>query len=500
MPGASFHVQLVGTDTVLVTEKNTGGGMRTRRMKYYADNVNDSDDSLFYFQLAQRRTIEGAFIESLNLMKLESFDAILLKLNLPHPLRINDCIIYGTESPAYYQTEKPERVFSKTVAITNSVIYGSIDFANATFVDTFMIANTRIGGTLDLSRCKFQKPAIVTFSEIYSGVSLSDSRFHSAFQFTNSFVTEFIAGNTYFERTSHFNGTVFSDQVSFYHARFRKHTDFSNTTFDPSMSFSGAAFSGYTDLTHITIRQKEEKNNRRPSPPSDILLTKVNLADTVHADDNILSYGLDLIALKQIWFDLSGMEPTEAERFLTSVIQFVNSNANASEDLRADALARLNYQAVQLKRFHTDSWFERAQLDILQVLVRNGYGGGARFLISCLIMTLFFSLVYQAKYQGDIASFINKNSHENKPVVPPEAGKVRRLHAWTLKGTLNFVHAMWFSIYVFLSPKFPSEIFPRSYSFQLIVAAEWCLGIGMMMIYLVYIASNYGFIRSLLGF
>ena len=499
LPGATFHVQFINADTVLVTERHAGGGYRTRRMRYVADNARDSDDSLFYYQLAQRRTIEGLFIESLNLMKLESFAAILLKLNLPHPLRIDECIIYSTESPPQYQTDKPERVFSKTIEITNTVIRGNIDFANATFVDSFVMTNTRVGGTLDVSRCKFRKPAIITSSEIYTQLNLSDSRTYTSFDLTNSFITHFDARNALFERSSNFYGTVFSERANLYHARFRKKTNLSNTSFDPSMSFSGATFSGYTDLTNITIRRNDMQRGLRESAAPDILLSKANIADTVRADDDILNYGLDLIALKQIWFDLDHMEPGEAERFLVSLIQFVNSNSNASEDLRADALALLNYQEVQLKRFHTDSWMERAQLDILQLLVRNGYGGGLRFFVSSLIMTLFFSLVYQFKYRSDIKALIH-NDKQEKDLPPPDSGRINKLRSSTSKGMLNFVQSMWFSVYVFLSPKFPSEIFSRTSSFQLVASVEWGLGITMMMIYLIYIASNYGFIRSLLGF
>ncbi len=500
IPGATFHVQFINADTVLVIESHAGGGSRTRRMRYYADNANDSDDSLFYFQLAQRRTIENVFIESLNLMKLESFNAILLKLNLPHPLRFNDCIIYNTESPPQYQSEKPERIFSKTVEITNCIIRENIDFANSTFVDSFVITNTRIGGMLDLSDCKFRKPVIIDASGIYTQLSLSNSRTLTSFELTNSFVSDFDAQNCLFNLSSGFGGTVFSERLSLFHARFRGKTDLSNTNFSPSMSFYGASFSGYTYLSMITIRQNETSRAQRQSFDPDILLSKANISDTVNADDNILSYGMDLISLKQIWFDLDTMEPIDAERFLNSLIQYVNSNSNASEGLREESLARLNYQAVQLKRSNTESWFERAKLDFLQLVVRNGYGGGGQFVISCLLVTLFFSVVYQLKYPADIAALIETDKQETKNLPAPAGGTVRKFHTSLLKSILNFVQSMWFSVYVFLSPKFPSEIFPRTPSFQLVASLEWGMGICMMIIYFVYIASNYGFIRSLLGF
>ncbi|MCU0427688.1 MAG: hypothetical protein MUF71_18910, partial [Candidatus Kapabacteria bacterium] len=58
---------------------------------------------------------------------------------------------------------------------------------------------------------------------------------------------------------------------------------------------------------------------------------------------------------------------------------------------------------------------------------------------------------------------------------------------------------VWFSAVVCLSPKFNKEYFHFSTVLLWFVVAEWVVGVMMLIMYLVFIASKYGFVKVLLG-
>ncbi|MBX7151837.1 hypothetical protein K1X84_09380 [bacterium] len=505
--GQSFiHIDTFQDDSILVSQTVNGEYPEKRWYKFFKNQLNDNDDSLLFGSIASNQVIENLFIESLNLERIERINAVRGRSNLAIPLRMKNCIVYNTVVQRREPNQKYERQFSKSLVIEHCVFRTGFDLSDGIFIDSVYIENSHFNG-IDFSRSTFWKPVTLYHSSVSNQLnchkvlfkrSRSDASVQSYFALAQNHLKDVEMDDAIFNVPVFFSGTFFDSKFSVYHAQFLQGADLSGVDLDSKMSLNGATFKKFTNLTNIAFHESVADRGRALTDGL-LLLENTDLADSIGVDENIIKYGLNLVALKQVWFDLSAFNFNEAERLLASLIQNVNANSNASEELRNDVLARLKYQVIQLQRVNpeTSSW-DRAVLGILEIIVRNGYEGGGQFFLSSLLIVVFFSLIYQSRYMTDV-TFMVKGEYAKNEQQEPKSGLLKKVGGLFLTRLLDFFQAMWFSVYIFLSPKFPSEIFQRSSIFQLIATVEWMFGICMMIVYFVYIASNYAFIRSLLG-
>jgi hypothetical protein len=159
------------------------------------------------------------------------------------------------------------------------------------------------------------------------------------------------------------------------------------------------------------------------------------------------------------------------------------------------AMFRLEYYNINkfgsIGNFFTFLW-----LNILEATVGNGYKGGCRFICSLLLVTLVFCLIYFIYFHKQALYFVrsiyddgqkqNENvTHENKR---------------ENRSFLSFAECFWISLIILLSPKFPYSYFKGRGSLFYFLVVEWILGLLLVSLFLVYIASTYSFVRAIVGF
>lgn len=493
-------------DSVLVRETVSGEYPQLRWYKFFKNQQNDSDDSLLFASIASMRVIENLFIESLNLERIERINAVRRRLNLAVPFRMRHCIVYNAVAPRRDPDQQYERQFSKSLSIEHCIFRNGLDLSGGIFIDSVRIEDSHFNG-IDFSGGTFFKPVVIkrvsvsnqlNFKKVEMKRSVQDAAVQPYGSITECYLNDVEMGDAVFKVPVFFNGTFFGSRLSVYHTQFLRGADLSGVSFDNSMNLNGATFKKFIRLRNIRFHENDTDRGR--SLMSGIaLFQNADLTDSISGDENIVNYNLNLVSLKQVWFDLSTFNFNEAERLLSSLIQNVNANSNAPEELRNEALARLKYQLIQLQRTNPETpWLDKTVLDILQVVVRNGYKGGGQFFFTSLLIVAIFSLIYQSRFMADVSVMV-KGDRLKPDARDSKASLLSKVSGLFLSRVLEFFEAMWFSVYIFLSPKFPSEIFKRSPVFQLIATVEWVFGVGMIIVYFVYIASNYAFIRSLLG-
>jgi len=123
----------------------------------------------------------------------------------------------------------------------------------------------------------------------------------------------------------------------------------------------------------------------------------------------------------------------------------------------------------------------------LETLVGNGYNGEINFLVSTLIIILFFSLLYFLFYRQDVVGYMNKEF---------EGSDNLNAAAFTLS---NFCRCIWISGIILVNPKFPAHFFKQRPTVFYLFTLQWIISIIMILLFLVYIASKYQFLSKLTG-
>ncbi|SEL62851.1 hypothetical protein SAMN04488505_102713 [Chitinophaga rupis] len=140
--------------------------------------------------------------------------------------------------------------------------------------------------------------------------------------------------------------------------------------------------------------------------------------------------------------------------------------------------------------------FQILKYNFLEYLVGNGYHGEASFFPSALLFILLFTILYNIWFVRDVQAYIlkiNEKSGHNEPAVISKEKKT------ALDAAVTFAQCFWMSVIVFLNPRFPAAYFRFRNSFMIVVVIEWLIGLVMIILFLIFIASKYAFVKTLLG-
>jgi uncharacterized protein YjbI with pentapeptide repeats len=118
------------------------------------------------------------------------------------------------------------------INIINSVIYGSIYFANICFKEPIEIKETKIWGSVDFTYAKLMRNSCFDDTIFYNNSSF----IKTIFEDTASFV-----GTKFFAVTS-FDGAIFNQNVSFESAEFKHNGVFNSAKFENEAAFNEATF------------------------------------------------------------------------------------------------------------------------------------------------------------------------------------------------------------------------------------------------------------------
>lgn len=185
--------------------------------------------------------------------------------------------------------------------------------------------------------------------------------------------------------------------------------------------------------------------------------------------------------------------------FLENQIAIIQNNTNIKPDLKDECLSRLEYQIKYLDYTYNASRFRELNLSdkfllfvdaVLYLTVNFGYNGEINFIITCALISLFFSVLLYRKYYNDINIFFAKSESLKEA---PEFLNISRT------SFLKYFQVYYFSIIILISPKFPMKYFLLNNSLLRLIIIEWTIGIILIAIFLVYIASKYSFVKTLIG-
>jgi hypothetical protein len=110
-----------------------------------------------------------------------------------------------------------------------------------------------------------------------------------------------------------------------------------------------------------------------------------------------------------------------------------------------------------------------------------------------MVAVVIYSLIYAFMFREKITSYTTAGNDTKARVT------LLKSHRRIEKFLLRYVRALWFSSVIFVSPSFRRDYFAFSNPLQFVICTQWVIGVFMLAIFLVYIASGYAFVRSLIG-
>jgi hypothetical protein len=132
----------------------------------------------------------------------------------------------------------------------------------------------------------------------------------------------------------------------------------------------------------------------------------------------------------------------------------------------------------------------------LEATVATGYKGEWRFAFWVLSIIIIFSLIYYFRHHEAVIDYLNSMyNKEEKAIENFATMKVYK----SFNGFRDYMRCLWFSFMVFVDPRLPITFFNLRVGLFGLVLAEWIFGLTAILLFLVFLASNYPFIHSLIG-
>ncbi|MGP8214291.1 MAG: hypothetical protein ACLQQ4_01875 [Bacteroidia bacterium] len=132
----------------------------------------------------------------------------------------------------------------------------------------------------------------------------------------------------------------------------------------------------------------------------------------------------------------------------------------------------------------------------LEITVSSGYKGEWKFAIWVILIILTFTCIYYFRHKDAVIDYLN--SKFNK-----ELSDIHIYNTLKIYGSHNvyrdFARCLWFSAMVFVDPRLPISFFNLRSGFFGLVLTEWIFGLTAILLFLIFLASNYSFIRALIG-
>jgi hypothetical protein len=142
------------------------------------------------------------------------------------------------------------------------------------------------------------------------------------------------------------------------------------------------------------------------------------------------------------------------------------------------------------------SFFHCSLAWFLEATVSTGYKGEMRFGLWVLSLIIFFSIIYYFKHHESIIDYLN--SMYNKQDAEMTNYKTLKVYK-SFNGFRDYMRCLWFSCLVFVDPRLPITFFNLKVGLFGLVLAEWLCGVTAILLFLIFLASNYPFIHSLIG-
>lgn len=142
------------------------------------------------------------------------------------------------------------------------------------------------------------------------------------------------------------------------------------------------------------------------------------------------------------------------------------------------------------------SFFSWVMGEFLEATVSTGYKGETKFISWVLILIIFFSFIYYLRHRLSVIDYLNSMYNKDAAALKDyDTLKVFKLSTVFR----DYFRCLWFSCLVFVDPRLPITFFNLRVGLFGLVLAEWLCGLTAITLFLVFLASNYPFIHSLIG-
>jgi tetratricopeptide (TPR) repeat protein len=196
-------------------------------------------------------------------------------------------------------------------------------------------------------------------------------------------------------------------------------------------------------------------------------------------------------------------EYEKAVEYFEKLIDYYHEKKDIPDETRKDITEWLAYQQTlyQEKQVATQSFsvgkiFRLVKMKFLRLTVNYGYKGEWKFTYTLLLFILAWSIVYLSLFAKEVVLYIYSPPKEEKNHIQ-DITQTQKDNISLLK---LFFMCCWFSFIVFANPKFPSQYFLFSKRMFKWLLVEWMMGLFLLILFIVYIASKYSFIQKLFGF
>ncbi|WP_212001837.1 pentapeptide repeat-containing protein [Chitinophaga sp. HK235] len=297
--------------------------------------------------------------------------------------------------------------------------------------------------------------------------------------------------------------------MSFNSANFSHMTSFNNQYVN-NIDLKDAFFSDTLMLFNTIIKDSLKTNNSfyysHLSSGLNIILNPSNF--------NLSNFNINPVSIGELNFmycQTNSAISMRSKAFLENVNSFydkliddIKFTYSRNQDLVNELENKYRHQQLGFKvvyLWHNPSiknLLELYWISFLELAVRNGYKGGGNFLMSCFFIITLFTLLYYFLFRKTFIAYIDTENEEKKESA--NKSKKRKKSPYDPKDYIkNFLKCFWKSFYIFFDYKFSKTYFSFPNPLLIVVIMEWLMGVFMIVIFLIYVAANYPFIRNLLG-
>jgi len=483
-------------------------------------------------------TIEDLYAEDTKQKKKIEFkhDVLFINCNFLKGLEISNCI------------------FDKKFFITgqmlgkNPAVIESCDFDDVAYIFASPPNNYALATSLEINDCKFYAPVILSiidndkskisvarckFTDVFSlGKSIPPNiydRFHEASKgkhyidriynyssyyadfLRKKFKAEYYGTNDTVEQFTHNDRKLYNFNMKQIQV---KYVDIANTNLS-NCNLDDVSISGCIDITSCNMSYTTDYDGKQG-------LEAINFPNSngiIYA--NLKSFSPDAFKLGN-YLEKIQVHPL-VHNFYDTTTNFVEDNENyynlikdystkhfTNADMVTGIKARYDREkSLWLLKYHTDhfkhggtfadrwsNFFPMVGGEFLEATVSSGYKGEWKFAVWVLAIILVFTIYYYVWHREAVIDYLN--SKFNK-----ELDKIENYSTLKIYASKNFGRdlgrCLWFSAMVFVDPRLPISFFNLRSGFFTAVLMEWITGLVAILLFLVFLASNYSFIRTLIG-
>jgi len=236
-----------------------------------------------------------------------------------------------------------------------------------------------------------------------------------------------------------------------------------------------------------------DDNFKNTDPQYPLLLSKSFFDEDClfKVSENFAQFGIDPEDWNRITLNTAHLDFFDTKKLLNRVIKYVNSMPGINEELKTSVIKRAEYQIWKAKQYQSEyGVFSWVYYLVLEGTVNFGYKGGTRFFLIVLGIILLFAFIFYSSYRLPVLEYIKLDSKDKNIEI--------KFDNWFryLAGILPFI---WFSTTLFLTPKFSTDYLKFGKWLQFWIILEWAIGLFLIIIYIVFIASDYKFVKSIIG-